>query len=503
MCPPMGALTVAKLAANPSLRLRVLGPSDKLEGLVRGVHVSDLEHPARYVLPGELVLTNGLWLDTVDAATWIREVREAGSSAVAFGLRARGDEVPEAVVAACASHDVPLLEAPDDLSFSAIAELVREYDGEDGHARVQLLRLRRLLGDLARGEGHEAVLELLRRETRLQVWLIGPGGKSLTAEPCRDPAAARDAARAARQGALPCAVSADLSAFGVGGDALLTTVVVVDAPLAEVDDDARLIIEQVAAYVVLEDARRRERDAARTVLAEELVRLLWDGEIADPAFAARLQALGFPADATLVAVASSNAPGDLAYAAAGCGRSCVTARHRGMTLLLIETDDDSVILELGGLIQDGGEEPTLGSGQPRQGRDGVRRTLVEAVTAHHVATGRPHGERVVTYSAVDSHVLLLDFVDPQILRSYHESVLGEIDRWDADHQSGLITTLITFLEHDGRWGKAAEALHVHRNTLRYRLEKIAELSGRDVDTTSGRVDLALALTTRSLLRAAR
>jgi Purine catabolism regulatory protein-like family len=241
----MTALTVAQLAANPVLRLRLLLDDGNPERRVRGIHTSDLEHPARYVLPGELLLTNGIWLSQVQADEWVGEARNAGVIGIGFGITAEYPAVPGSVLEACRSARLALVEVPEDLPFSVIGECVTEHNrSTDATVRLQLTRLRRLLQQLARGEGHGAVLELLRRETQLQVWLVGPGGRSLTDELPLDPEAARAAARAARRGELPCAIGPGLSAFGAGADAMSTTAVIVDAPLAEIDDDARLVLEQ-------------------------------------------------------------------------------------------------------------------------------------------------------------------------------------------------------------------------------------------------------------------
>ena len=65
---------------------------------------------------------------------------------------------------------------------------------------------------------------------------------------------------------------------------------------------------------------------------------------------------------------------------------------------------------------------------------------------------------------------------------------------DARRGGELELTLRTYLDHDGQWAATAGALHVHVNTLRNRLAKITELTGRDVGRTEDRVDLFLALT---------
>lgn len=490
----MTALTVAQLAANPALRLRLLVDHGNPDRRVRGIHPSDLEHPARYVLPGELLLTNGIWLSQVEAAEWVEEAGNAGAIGIGFGITTEYSAVPESVLEACRAARLALVEVPEDLSFSAIGECVNEHNrSTDAPVRLQLTRLRRLLHQLARGEGHGAVLELLRRETQLPVWLVGPGGRSLTDELPPDPGAARTAARAARRGELPCAIGPGLSAFGAGADAMSTTAVIVGAPLAEIDDDARLVLEQAAAYIVLEDVRRHEHESVRSAMAEELVQLLWNGELGSRTLAVRLEAVGLQHDAPIAVLASSNSTRDVDYATMGCRVRCVGASHQGVRLLLVQSDDEKVVDQVADLIREVDADPVLGAGRPSVGTDGLRQAIAEAITAHQLATSRPPGERVVRRLGVGSHRLLLDFIDTRVLQAYRESVLGPLERWDAEHDSRLLSTLAAFLANDGHWRQTAADLHIHHNTLHYRLEKVAVLTTRSVDSTASRVDFALAL----------
>lgn len=96
---------------------------------------------------------------------------------------------------------------------------------------------------------------------------------------------------------------------------------------------------------------------------------------------------------------------------------------------------------------------------------------------------------------VGSHLLLLDLVDPEVLRAFRESVLGPIERWDAERGTDLVETVRAFLAHGGRWRETAGLLHVHHNTLRHRLARVEALTGRDLNLTADRVDLHLALAT--------
>jgi DNA-binding PucR family transcriptional regulator len=94
---------------------------------------------------------------------------------------------------------------------------------------------------------------------------------------------------------------------------------------------------------------------------------------------------------------------------------------------------------------------------------------------------------------VGAHGQLLDFLEPHVLRAFRDTVLGPIERWDEEHNSELLQTLATFLANDGHWRRTATELHIHHNTLHYRLQRVSRLTGRPIESMTSRVDLALAL----------
>jgi DNA-binding PucR family transcriptional regulator len=224
----------------------------------------------------------------------------------------------------------------------------------------------------------------------------------------------------------------------------------------------------------------------------ELVELAWSGDLGTATLAARLRALGFAPGRALTVVASANDARDVTYAGLGCGEVSVSARHRDAVVLLVESDADDLTDRLASLIADGGDDPVLGTGRPIDPGDpaALRQSLAEAVTALALARTRPPGQRVVRHLDIGSHALLLDFVDRQVLLAFRESVLGPLERWEG---TDLVHTLQAFLANDGQWRVTATQLHIHHNTLRYRIGRIATVTGRDPETTAGRVDFALAL----------
>jgi DNA-binding PucR family transcriptional regulator len=85
-----------------------------------------------------------------------------------------------------------------------------------------------------------------------------------------------------------------------------------------------------------------------------------------------------------------------------------------------------------------------------------------------------------------------------VVSSLAHALLDPIVEHDTRRGAELLDTLTAFLESNGQWQATADVLHIHVNTLRHRIARIEELSGRSLDTIDGRVDLFLALRARGL-----
>jgi DNA-binding PucR family transcriptional regulator len=112
-----------------------------------------------------------------------------------------------------------------------------------------------------------------------------------------------------------------------------------------------------------------------------------------------------------------------------------------------------------------------------------------------VRAARAGGGRVSVIGSeeVTSHVLLLAAVPDDVRRAYAQRVLGTVVDHDQRSGADLLDTLRTFLDCSGSWTRTADALHLHVNTVRYRIERVQELTGRDLGRFEDRVDVYLAL----------
>ncbi|WP_392872169.1 PucR family transcriptional regulator [Streptomyces sp. LN499] len=144
-----------------------------------------------------------------------------------------------------------------------------------------------------------------------------------------------------------------------------------------------------------------------------------------------------------------------------------------------------------GLADDG--RLTLGVSAAVHSPEGLRGALEEARHARRVAAARPGRVCAAGHHELASHVLLLPFVPDDVRRAFTARLLDPLRDYDRRHRAELIPTLEAFLDCDGSWTRCAARLHLHVNTLRYRVGRIEQLTGRDLSRLEDKLDFFLAL----------
>ncbi|OQD53694.1 PucR family transcriptional regulator ligand-binding domain-containing protein [Streptomyces phaeoluteigriseus] len=142
---------------------------------------------------------------------------------------------------------------------------------------------------------------------------------------------------------------------------------------------------------------------------------------------------------------------------------------------------------------DGDGRVTLGVSAAVHSAEGLRGALEEARHARRVAAARPGRVCAAGHQELASHVLLLPFVPDDVRRAFTARLLDPLREYDRRHRAELIPTLEAFLECDGSWTRCASRLHLHVNTLRYRVGRIEQLTGRDLSRLEDKLDFFLAL----------
>ena len=541
------------LVESAELGLTLVTGHPGLDRELRSVMVTDLPEPSRYLRGGELVVTGLLWrpgpgasvagtLRTAEAEEQAREASErfVGSVAAAHAAAiAAGDTtdgpLPPDLIAACARHNVPLLHVPGQLSF---AELSEWFSRRASQSRAQdtgelLARHRRLLGAGAQ-RGVVGILELIAAESGLESLLISAAGDVL-AEPTTSVSPqlvhvlARESLRTAGQPERRIEHRGETySVFTVSGDSPTPVddwYVVFDGDSRTWPPQRREVARGAARLLSAERQWLAEAREPLLQLGEELAQLAArEGPVAE--IVARLRPVGLSAvDGLRVVVLT------------------VEGNNRSIRVLRALIDDPQETKPLPGatlpdgravgILPDPLDPPDapdspdsatfpaalpvverlnarLQAIAPALGTDRVCVGVSDVVTS---ATALPAAVREAGYALgfaasrgdrlfvsghgdLTTHQALLAHVPDELRASYVHRLLGPLRAHDERHHASLEETLDVFLQCSGSWSRCAGQLHIHVNTLRYRITRIAELTGRDPTRLDEQVDLFLALRAR-------
>jgi purine catabolism regulator len=526
-------LTLGDVARE--LELPVLAGAQAVDVPLRWVHISELEDPTPWLSGGELLLTTGMALHDAEAQRRYVDVLVGhGVAGVGFGVGFDHDEVPAALLEAAARAGLPLLEVPYATPFIAVTELAfsrlvnAQYAALQQSIAVQE-RLTRIVLDergldalvgaiaglvggsvlvfdgrgapLARrafrrdlADADVAVIaEALRRRARAETFVPGPD--LLAARALALPVPAPGAARDGRPQAWLVAVKDD------GG-------------LAEAD---RLVLHQAVTVVALELQHRHAAETTEQRLAGDVLREVVEGRLAGAELARRLAPFGLEGRVSALVLAPGRRTGG-AEALAGALRDealpGVVAASGQLTVALLPELGEDDLVEVAQRLRErvgrtlGGEPPPAGAGRAVAAGD-ARRALHEARCAleARVLGARANGDGraamhagVATHHDLGSFQLLLSLQDSDALRLFCDALLAPIEAGEGHYGGELLRSLEAFIEANGQWETAAKRLFCHRHTLRYRIRKIEELTGRDLSSAKDRIEFWLALRGRELVR---
>jgi purine catabolism regulator len=131
----------------------------------------------------------------------------------------------------------------------------------------------------------------------------------------------------------------------------------------------------------------------------------------------------------------------------------------------------------------------------------LRRSFHEARCAlEAVRLANGSAPEVASYKDLGAFQLLLSLQDDDALASYCHSVLGPVEGDEGEYGDELLRSLDVFIEQNGHWERAAQVLFCHRHTLRYRIKRVEQLTGRDFSRARDRIEFWLALRGRELAR---
>lgn len=143
---------------------------------------------------------------------------------------------------------------------------------------------------------------------------------------------------------------------------------------------------------------------------------------------------------------------------------------------------------------------TVGHGRITTDPSELYRAGQEALLAVNVAEAS-EGDAVMSFEDTGAYRLLLPALcdDPAELRRFFAETIEPLVNYDEQYETNLVQTVDTFLAADGNVAGTAQRLFTHRHTIRYRLERVKDLTGLDCSSTDGRERLSLGLKSMRVL----
>ncbi|KDN22998.1 PucR family transcriptional regulator [Amycolatopsis rifamycinica] len=482
------ALTLAGLAAERPLGLRVLTGEAGLDRPIGWVHPTELTDPQAFLEGGELLLTTGLALDEETAPAYVRRLVAAGVAGLGFGIGLSHESVPHSLVATAAEVGLPVLEVPRKTPFIAITRAVSRAVAADeyattvriGHAQQELTRT-------AVGKGGPA--GVLRKLAKLvDGWVLLFDRTTVTEAA---PASARAYGASLREelerlqtGTRVVSLGDDevvLQTLDTGARRVLT--VGTPEPL---DTAGRHIVNTAVSVLSLALEQDRAQAAAREALRTGLVELLVGGQ-------AEL--------ALRVLTATGARPPESPWSVL-VFRGSPAARRKLLGALdgelFAARSGASVVVFGPASVAEPAAEAALRIG-------GLHGGVAGPVAARDFAAGFEQAELAAQAAEAEDKLLisaaehtgrgLLSLIDPAVAQAFAGGLLAPLRHHDETGRGDLVESLRCWLEHHGHWDVAAARLGVHRHTLRNRITKAQELLGRDLDSPGVRAELWVALQT--------
>ena len=510
------AVTVEDIVAIRGMPLKLLAGHEHAAQPIRWVHVSELEDPTPWLKGGELILTTGMGIGTTPAKqrAYVKRLSGAGLAGLGFGLGFSHDKVPRPLITAAAAADFPLFEVPYPVPFIAITEAVftrivaEQYDTLQRAVDAEHVLTRSVLD----GAGIEGIAASLAGVTKGWVLLLDLHGRPLaTSGRAASMRVQRiwDELRDRR----PEGTSFSLTLVDRGHHVWVQPVGAqgrVEAFLAVGKPDQPSQIDRIVAghalsLFAIELAKARAVAEAQRRLQGDFFDELARGGVGTAEAARGLVRFGFERDRPVMVVGLEVEAGSVGTEAIAlavtdersrAGGGFIASAHADGVHVLLPADpelDLSALREAIGARL--GASLRAGAGSPVAPSE-VERSLREARYALQVC--RLEGWPSAGFGDLGTYRLLLSMTDPDALRAFSDSMLSPLDAYDAQQNGELITSLQAFLEHNARWETAARQLYVHRHTLRYRMHKVEELTGRDLSSSFDRMEFWLALRVRDL-----
>ena len=480
------SMTLEALANLPHLQSRIVRGALAATKIVEWAHACELRDPWRWLGPGDLVMTTGIGIPTrpVDQEEYVTKCVQSGIVGIAIGERMHAPKSLDALLRAADERDFCVIFTAHDVPFVAMARAVASAKQSEERARIG--RIERLyetvLSAQQKGHAGSGLLDEVGREIdcHIDVVAVSDGRPLLSA----GIGAVQPRPRRAQPTNSRVTMEWPIPSFP---DARLCLSTEPAANLPDVD-----LVRHVSMITALELARRAITMEVDRRQGAYLLAHLADGHLIPGDPAQLLVERGFVGGVYVLAVMSlSQSSVELHHILGDHAIPNALLARNDHILALLPDDDDALSLVSNATC-------TIGVSNPFEDPYLLQSACIEANLAY--TTAMEHGLSSCRFGKRPIGLLPQSAEDAQHIVG---RVLGPLLALDTERSSEYVRSLRVFLEENRSWLRASQRLHVHKQTLVYRMTRVAELTGRRLDNTDDVATLWLALKAASALNDAR
>jgi purine catabolism regulator len=495
--PRDGLITVEDLLRSPALQLRLLAGESGTGRRVAWAHVSELEDPTPWLFGSEMIMTTGMALPRSAAGqrSYLERLDDAGVACLAVSERMFVPPLTASFLAAAASRGFPVVEVPIPVPFMAISqEVAAAVQGDTGQRLNAQLQVFGAVQWLA--AGNLSAAEIFARLERLSGYSLYACtlGRTRLLDGLRVPPAEY-------ADLIPATVTSPPTVPGgyvlpvTGPRGTAGYILAMESPSAAPAGVS--VVQHIATVAALQlSMLAHEREMLRRSGAETLAEML-QGQLEGSVVTRRLAGNGFVVDRPLrLAVVPGAADDDrVADALASAGLPYLILRQQDELVVLIQDGEADRAALTGALGVAAGFSRPFAGGSSAGGSSVAGSSVAVARREARWALARAleAGRAVVSYGEDRTEKWLTS--ETADLRALVSQVLGAVLEYDAVHSGDLVPSVRVWLEHDRQTDRAARALHIHPNTLLYRIRRFEQLSGRSLASTEALAEVWLAMRT--------
>jgi purine catabolism regulator len=490
-------ITIRELVNITHLQTKVIAGAAGLEREITWAHVCELDDPSPWLTGGELIMTTGLAIPQIarEQETYLQRLVNAGVSGLAIGEGMYAPELTNPLLVWADRNSFPILLTSYEIPWIALARTVADANTHKEHARVvQALRVYEVARQAIHNTTPADILNLLKEIIYCSLYVVDPVNRKSLFHDVRLPEDVAD-----KLGHL---FSSDISRSRTiqrvewGGATALQLTVPASRPViliaitnSKVVPD-NLVLRHIATIIGLIVEKEMAMHERQRRLGAELLAGIIEGRLSTEAAYLLLAEHELGEEPRRIVACSAGVQSfedswlHLQLYALGIPHLLIL-RANVLLALIPATDEALSVLQA--------ELPSnvrLGISNPLGLTTRTPEAYQEAMWALRAAESQ---EKKVVYYREELPISPFLPRSRREARELVEQVIGDLLTYDIGHNSDLAKTLYIYLRENRSWKGTSNVLHIHKQTLVYRISRIEQITGRSLDSTSNVAELWFAL----------